>query len=144
MFFIKFIIFSEYHFKLEFNLVHRKKLFVIIFEMFYELIVNCFSYENRQFTIDAFLMLLELIIIIVNKYSYSNVEDGYFIYKMTSIVCKKILQDRGVGENMKETNQINFETSAADNINKTQVKLMKTQILLIYGLVSFIVYIITE
>lgn len=144
MFFIKFFIFVEYHFKLELEFLHRKKLYINIFEMFYEIIVNFHVYDNYQQNVDEFLKLLELLVIVMKTYSKFNLEDGYLIYKIISMVCKKImipssnyfLGGGGGGLGVREDTLNCSSTAARQFLNKTQV-------ILTYGLVNIVMYLIT-
>ncbi len=126
LFYIKFFIFVDMHFKIEFEFIHRKKLFLTIYEMFYELIINSRDYDDIYVTVDEFIKLMEMLLVIVKTYSKGNFEDAYLIYKMNSMVYKKILVLLSGGNNNEELK---------DN-KDGEVLFDKTQYMFIYCLVN--------
>ena len=153
MFFIKFFFFVEFNFKLELGFIHRKKLYVILFEMFYELIINLEVYENNNMCLDEFLKLIELLIVVIKTYSKLNLEDGYLIYKMMAMVVKKIsignvnfAKEIGTVNNFNLNDNLNVsdvQTNLKNELMANKFFLNKTQIALIYGLVNTVLYLIT-
>lgn len=151
MFFIKFFIFIEFNFKLELEFFHRKKIYVIICEMFYELINNFSTYENPHITIDEIIKLLELLIIVMKTYSKVNLEDGYLIYKMVAMIVKKIsskINERNPSHNP----NINDDLNSNNFINSFQIyeeektkyyTFNKMQAAMTYGIVNIVINLIT-
>jgi hypothetical protein len=152
MFFIKFFIFIEFNFKLELEFFHRKKIYVIICEMFYELINNYSTYENPHITIDEMTKLIELLIIVMKTYSKVNLEDGYLIYKMVAMIVKKISSRISEGGNNINNNH-NWTNLNVNNFNNSflineeekmsSYTFNKVQAVMTYGLVNIVVSLIT-
>jgi len=139
--FVKFFVFVEFNFKIDLEFVHRKKLYVTVFEMFYELIVNFDIYENSQMNLEEFIKLIELFIIIMKNYSKFKLEDGYLIYKIVAMVIKKI----GFYNHNISSNNVIFNPTVIMNENASvnNKSLSKIQICLIYTLVNIVVYLLS-
>jgi hypothetical protein len=173
MLFIKFFSFVELNFKLDLEFTHRKKIYVMIFEMFFEIISTYSMYENNHLSNDEFLKLIELVLIVMKNYSKASLEDGYLIYKMTGIVIKKLLQfyknkdqhlrlntETGVMlvqhqnsnfNNTQNMNEINSKTQnqflniyqGSNSLSGTNNALTSVQITLVYGMVNMVMFIIS-
>jgi hypothetical protein len=89
-FFIQFFIYVEVNYILELEFTHRKKLYIIVFELLYELITDTQLLGGLKQNMDEFIKLTELLIILLKNFSNNHIEDAYLIYKMLSIVMKKL------------------------------------------------------
>lgn len=137
MFFIKFFIFVEYNFTTELDYTHRKRIYFIIFEMFYELIANFANYSSQNLAIEEFMKLIEVLIIMMKNYSKTHFEDAYLIYKLNGIVYKKIAGSAKINTNI---SVIKSHDSIA-GFNKRSMTCM--QLSMSYLLISFNLYLIS-
>jgi hypothetical protein len=88
-FFIKCFMYLEVNYMLELEFSHRKKIYVTIFEIFLEFILNSNLFIDSNVNDEEFYHLLELLIIMMKSYSKHNLEDGYLIYKMIFMITRK-------------------------------------------------------
>jgi hypothetical protein len=88
-FFTQFFIYVEVNYILELEFTLRKKLYVIIYEILYDLVATVDLFNDIKVNIEEFLKLMELVILLVKSRSNSYIEDAYLNYKMLSIVMKK-------------------------------------------------------
>jgi hypothetical protein len=90
-FFVQFFIYVEINYILELEFSHRKRLYIIVFELLYDLISDADLLGDLKLTSEEFIKLLELLVILMKNFSNNYLEDGYLNYKMLSIIMKKLL-----------------------------------------------------
>jgi hypothetical protein len=95
-FFIQFFIHVEVNYILELEFAHRKKLYIIVFELLYDLISNTELLGSLKSNLEEFVKLTELLIILLKNFSNNHIEDAYLTYKMLSIVMKKLQMNNDV------------------------------------------------
>ena len=137
IFFNNFFIFIEYNCTTDLEYIHRKKIYLTIFEMFYELITNFTNYNNPQLTIEEFMRLIEVLIIMMKNYSKTHFEDAYLIYKLNRIIFKKI------GSYNKLHNNLNMTKSFDSQQEMKKTIFNITQISMTYLLINFNMYLIS-
>lgn len=86
-FYVKFLFFIEFNYKIELEFIHKKKIYVTIFEFFCEIILH-YS-ENLEIYSEEYIKMIELLIILMKNHSKHNLEDGYLIYRMMGIILNK-------------------------------------------------------
>lgn len=139
MFFIKLFIFVEYNFVVELEYANRKKIYFLIFEVFYELIANFTNYNNPNITIEEFMKMIEVLIIMMKNYSKMKFEDAHLIYRLTGMVFKKI----GSNPNSKFSANVNLMKSTDSQLGSGKRILSLVQISMTYVFVCFNMYLLS-
>jgi hypothetical protein len=151
MFFIKFFIFVEFNFKLELEFIHRKKIYLTITEIFYELIVNFNNYQNSFINIDEYCKLIEVLIIIIKTYSKNNYEDGYLIYKMLALIIKKLNKSENNEKNFTSSKYFKKEIDLHQNLDVQSLTskinnnedLNLIQIVMVFSIINIVLYLLS-